>query len=195
MKNFKDMKKSFVIAAAFLFICVTASAQGPKFAHVNFNELVQLMPEMDSARVQMDASQKEIQDTYQSMIEEFNAKYAEYGEKQATWTQSVRESKEREIQSIQTRIQEFEQSSQQDIAQLQNTLMAPIYQKAQEAVNTLAKAQGFIYVFDSSQLLYIDDTQSTNLTQSAREALNIPADRTMESLQAELQARAQAAQQ
>ena len=187
MKNFKDMKKSFVIAAAFLFICVTASAQGPKFAHVNFNELVQLMPEMDSARVQMD--------TYQSMIEEFNAKYAEYGEKQATWTQSVRESKEREIQSIQTRIQEFEQSSQQDIAQLQNTLMAPIYQKAQEAVNTLAKAQGFIYVFDSSQLLYIDDTQSTNLTQSAREALNIPADRTMESLQAELQARAQAAQQ
>ena len=189
------MKKLIVIAAASLFMCAAVSAQGLKFAHVNFNELVQLMPEMDSARVQMDASQKEIQDTYQSMIEEFNSKYAEYGEKQATWTQSVRESKEREIQSIQTRIQEFEQSSQQDIAQLQNTLMAPIYQKAQEAVNTLAKAQGFIYVFDSSQLLYIDDTQSTNLTQSAREALNIPADRTMESLQAELQARAQAAQQ
>ncbi len=189
------MKKLIIIAAAFLFIGAAASAQGPKFAHVNFNELVQLMPEMDSARVQMDASQKEIQDTYQSMIEEFNSKYAEYGEKQATWTQSVRESKEREIQSIQARIQEFEQSSQQDLAQLQNTLMAPIYQKAQDVVNNLAKAQGFIYVFDSSQLLYIDESQSTNLTQSAREALNIPAGRTMESLQAELQAKAQAAQQ
>lgn len=189
------MKKLIIIAAAFLFIGAAASAQGPKFAHVNFNELVQLMPEMDSARVQMDASQKEIQDTYQSMIEEFNSKYAEYGEKQATWTQSVRESKEREIQSIQARIQDFEQSSQQDLAQLQNTLMAPIYQKAQDVVNNLAKAQGFIYVFDSSQLLYIDESQSTNLTQSAREALNIPAGRTMESLQAELQAKAQAAQQ
>lgn len=195
MKNFLDMKKIALIAAASLFIGVAAMAQGPKFAHVNFNELVQLMPEMDSARVQMDASQKEIQDTYQSMIEEFNAKYTEYGEKQATWTQSVRESKEREIQSIQTRIQEFEQSSQQDISQLQNALMGPIYQKAQEVVTNLAKAQGFIYVFDSSQLLYIDESQSTNLTQSAREALNIPADRTMESLQAELQAKAQAAQQ
>lgn len=195
MKNFLDMKKFALIAAASLFIGVAAMAQGPKFAHVNFNELVQLMPEMDSARVQMDASQKEIQDTYQSMIEEFNAKYTEYGEKQATWTQSVRESKEREIQSIQTRIQEFEQSSQQDISQLQNALMGPIYQKAQEVVTNLAKAQGFIYVFDSSQLLYIDESQSTNLTQSAREALNIPADRTMESLQAELQAKAQAAQQ
>ena len=189
------MKKMIVIAAAFLFAGAAVFAQGPKFAHVNFNELVQLMPEMDSARVQMDASQKEIQDTYQSMIEEFNAKYAEYGEKQATWTQSGRESKEREIQSIQARIQEFEQSSQQDIAQLQNTLMAPIYQKAQEVVNTLAKAQGFIYVFDSAQLLYVDSVQSTDLTASAKEALNIPADRTLESLQAELQARAQAAQQ
>ena len=195
MKTFIVMKKLIVIAAASLFMCAAVSAQGLKFAHVNFNELVQLMPEMDSARVQMDASQKEIQDTYQSMIEEFNSKYAEYGEKQATWTQSVRESKEREIQSIQARIQEFEQSSQQDLAQLQNTLMAPIYQKAQDVVNNLAKAQGFIYVFDSSQLLYIDEAQSTNLTQSAREALNIPADRTMESLQAELQAKAQAAQQ
>lgn len=186
------MRKLILIAAAFIFIGTAASAQGLKFAHVNFNELIQLMPEMDSARVQMDASQKEIQDTYQSMIEEFNSKYAEYNEKSATWTQSVRESKEREIQSIQARIQEFEQTSQQDIAQMQNALMAPIYQKAQEAVTNLAKAQGFIYVFDSSQLLYIDSAQSTDLTPSAREALNIPADRTLESLQAELQARAQA---
>ena len=187
-----SMKKIMIIAAAFLFLGAAASAQGPKFAHVNFSELVQLMPEMDSARVQMDAAQKEIQDTYQSMIEEFNTKYAEFESKQATWTQSVRESKGREIQSIQTRIQEFEQTSQQDIAQMQNALMAPIYQKAQEVVTNLAKAQGFIYVFDSSQLLYIDESQSTNLTQSAREALNIPADRTLESLQAELQAKAQA---
>ena len=185
------MKKLIIIAAAFLFIGAAASAQGPKFAHVNFNELVQLMPEMDSARVQMDASQKEIQDTYQSMIEEFNSKYAEYGEKQATWTQSVRESKEREIQSIQARIQEFEQSSQQDLTQLQNTLMAPIYQKAQEKIQELAKAKGVIYVFDESSLHYVDATKSIDLTPEARTALNIPEGRTLESLQAELQAQYQ----
>ena len=194
MKKFMDMKKLVVIAAAFLFAGAAASAQGLKFAHVNFNELVQLMPEMDSARVQMEASQKEIQDTYQSMVEEFNAKYSEYGEKQATWTQSVRESKEREIQSIQTRIQEFEQSSQQDIAQLQNTLMAPIYQKAQDVVRNLAKEKGVIYVYDSSTLLYVDDTQSIDLTPEARTALNIPADKTLESVMAARQAQAQSAQ-
>ena len=73
--------------------------------------------------------------------------------------------------------------------------MAPIYQKAQEKIQELAKAQGVIYVFDESSLHYVDDTQSLDLTPAAREALGIPADRTLESLQAELQAQYQGQQQ
>ena len=186
------MKKTVMIAAAFILACSAAFAQTQKFAHVNFNELIQLMPEMDSARVQIDAASKETQETYESMIMEFQSKYQQFNEKQSTWTPAVRDSKQRELTDIQNRIQEFEQASQQDLTQLQNTLMAPIYQKAQDKVHELAKAQGVIYVFDASTLLYVDDTQSIDLTSSAREALGIPADRTLESLQAELQARAQA---
>lgn len=189
------MKRLLITAAAVLLAGAAVSAQTPKFAYVNFNELVQLMPEMDSARVQIDAAQKEIQETYQSMIDEFQSKYSQFEEKQATWTPSVRDSKQRELQGIQTRIQEFEQTSQQDLAQMQNSLMAPIYQKAQDTVKGLAKAQGFIFVFDSSQLLYIDEAQASNLTQEARKSLNIPDGRTLETLQAELQSRAQAMQQ
>ena len=43
-------------------------------------------------------------------------------------------------------------------------------------------------------MLYIDDKLSTDLTPAARTALGIPEDRTLESLQAELQAKAQANQ-
>lgn len=189
------MKKSIMIIAALVLICTAASAQNLKFAHVNFNELVQLMPEMDSARVQIDAATKETQETYQSMIMEFQSKYEQYNQKQATWTPAVRDSKQKELTDIQTRIQEFEQASQQDLNQLQNTLMAPIYQKAQQKIQELAKAQGVIYVFDESSLHYVDDTQSLDLTPAAREALGIPADRTLESLQAELQAQYQGQQQ
>ncbi len=187
------MKRLTIVIAAAIFMCSAAFAQSPKFAHVNFSELVQLMPEMDSARVQLETTQMEIQETYQSMINEFQTKYAQFNEKQATWTASVKASKERELSEIQTRIQEFEQTSQQELQQVQNALMAPIYQKAQDTVQKLAKTQGFIFVFDASQLLYIDEAQSANITQDARKALGIPDDRTLESLQAELQAKAQAA--
>ena len=61
------MKKVFIIAAAAAMFSFAASAQ-TKFAHVNFSELVQLMPEADSAMVQYEAAYKEAQETYSSMI-------------------------------------------------------------------------------------------------------------------------------
>ena len=158
-------------------------------------ELIQLMPEMDSARVQSDAAAKDAQETYQTMVQEFQTKYQQFQQKQSTWTPAVMESKQKELAEIENRINEFQQAIQQDLQQLQNQLMAPIYQKAQETVNNIAKASGYIYVFDVSSVLYVDNAQSTDITKEARTALNIPEDRTLEALQAELQARAQAAQQ
>lgn len=188
------MKKIIVVIAAAALAAVAANAQSYKFAHVNFQELVQLMPEMDSARVQLDAASKEAQETLQAMAQEFDNKYSQYEQKSAEWSAAIRQSKERELSEIQSRIQDFQQSIQQELNQLQNQLMAPIYQKAQEAVTAIAKAAGYIYVFDNSQVLYVDTAQSTDITPSARESLNIPEDRTIESLQQELQAQAAAAQ-
>ena len=60
------MKKILLIAATAL-VAISAAAQ-PKFAHVNFSELVQLSPEADKARATMAASSKEAQETYQAMV-------------------------------------------------------------------------------------------------------------------------------
>ena len=187
------MKRMFLIAAAAL-VSLAASAQDLKFAYVDFTEVIQLMPEMDSARVQIDAASAEAQETYQAMVEEFQGKYQQFEQKQASWTPAIRESKAAELQQIEGRIQEFQQAIQQDLQMLQNQLQAPIYQKAQQAVNELAKSKGIAAVFEKSSLLYIDPAQMINLTPEARKAVNIPEDRTLEQLQMELQAKAQAAQ-
>ena len=95
---------------------------------------------------------------------------------------------------IQNRIQEFQQSISQELQQQQAQLTAPIQEKANKAVTELAKAKGITVLFDMSQAIYFDDAKVVDLTADARKALNIPADRTLESLQAELQAQAEAAQ-
>lgn len=184
-----DMKKIFVIAAMAL---VTLSASAQKLGRVNFSELVQLMPEADAARETLAASQKEAEETYSAMVEEFQTKYSQYEQKQSTWTATIKASKEKELGDIQNRIQEFQQSISQELQMQQNQLMAPLYEKAQKTVTDLAKAQGLAAVFDSGSALYFDETAVVDLTSAARKALNIPADRTLESLQAELQAQAQA---
>lgn len=184
--NLTYMKKVLLIAAM-AFVSVAGFAQN-KFAHVNFTELYQLMPEADEARAAMTASSKEAQETYQAMIEEYQTKAQEYDQKQATWTQTIRDSKANALMDMQQRIQEFEQNVQQELAAQQNQLMAPLYEKAQQTVEKLAKEGGYIYVFEASSVLYVDPAQSTDLTPAARKALNIPEGRTLETLQAELQA-------
>ena len=100
------MKKVILIAAAAL-MTLSASAQNLKFAHVNFNELVMLQPAADSARAQLAASQQDAQDTFKSMQDELQAKYSQYQQKANTWTPAIRESKEKELQDIQNRIEEL----------------------------------------------------------------------------------------
>ncbi len=187
------MKKIALIAAAAL-LSLAASAQDFKLGYVDFTELMQLMPEMDSARVQIDAASLEAQETYQAMVEEYQSKAQQYEQKQSSWTPAIAQSKANELQQIMTRIQEFEQAIQQDLAQLQNSLQAPIYEKAQKAVEEIAKAKGVAAVVEKNSLLYIDPVQMVDLTPEARLAVGIPEGRTLETLQAELQAKAQAAQ-
>ena len=183
------MKKLFVVALAAL-ATLTASAQ--TFGRVNFQELVMLAPEMDTAREAIAASQKEAEETYSSMLEEYQGKMTQYQQKQATWTAAIKESKERELMEIQNRIQEFQQSISQELQQQQAQLTAPIQEKANKVVSEIAKAKGLTALFDASQAIYFDETKVIDITPEARKAMHIPDSRTLESLQAELQAQAQA---
>ena len=185
------MKKIFLIAAMAV-MSVAANAQNLKFAYVDFNEVIMLMPEMDQARATLEENQKTNEEILMAMYDEYQTKTQQYQQKAASWTPAIRESKEREIMDIQSRLEQTQQSLQQEMQQLQNSLQAPIYEKAQSVVSALAKGQGIAAVFEKGSLLYLDPEQLIDLTPDARVALGIPEDRTLESLQAELQAQAQA---
>ncbi|MBQ7195345.1 MAG: OmpH family outer membrane protein [Bacteroidales bacterium] len=179
-----------ILIAVLALVSVAGFAQ-PKFAHVNSNELVQLMPESDQARATMASAQKEAQTTFEEMYKEYTTKAQQYQQNVGTWTQTVRELKEKELTQIQQSLEEFNQSIQQELAQKQQELMAPIQKKVNDTIQQLAKEGGYVFVFDVASLLYVDEAQSDNLTPKARTILGIPEGRTLESLYAELQAQQQ----
>ena len=188
------MKKLFLIAAMAV-VSFAATAQDLKFGYVNYSELVQLMPDMDTVREQLEAQERETYETLGAMYEEYQTKAQQFQQKESTWTPAIRESKLKELQEIESRFQESQQIFQQELQQMQQMLQAPVMEKAQNTVIELAKAKGLAFVFEESQMLYIDPAQGVNLTVEARAALNIPEGRTLETLQAELQAKALAAQE
>lgn len=185
--------KKIILIAAMAMMSLAANAQDLKFGYVDFNEVIMLMPEMDQARATLEENQKTNEEILMAMYEEYQTKTQQYQQKASTWTPAIRESKEREIMDIESRLQQTQQSLQQEMQQLQNSLQAPIYEKAQNTVNEIAKAKGLSAVFEKGTFLYLDPAQLVDLTPEVRTALGIPEDRTLETLQAELQAKAQAA--
>ena len=172
------MKKIALMILLIAGLGFAANAQDLKFGHINTNELVSLMSEMDSARVKLQAYQTDLEETMQGMEDEYNNKYTDYQRKQATWTPAVRESKEKDIQDLVQRIQQFQQTAQQEMQQMQQVLMQPVVQKAQEAINKVAKEKGLSYVFDTSSgsIIYMSDT-TLDLLPLAKKELGIPAEK------------------
>ena len=189
-----NIMKKIIMIAAMSVMSVAAMAQDFKFGYVDFNEVIMLMPEMDEARATIEENQKTNEEILMTMYKEYETKMQQYQQNNATWTPAVREMKEKELMQLEQNLQQNQQVLQQELQQLQQQLQAPIYKKAQDTVNELAKAKGLALVFEKNSLLYLDPAQGVDLTPEARTALNIPADRTLEQLQQEMQAKAQAAQ-
>lgn len=171
--------KKFALVILAAFFTVAMSAQSVKFGHINTAELVGLMADTDSARIQLLAYQKELVDEMETMQTEYNNKVNTYQQKQATWTGAIKESKEAEIIEMQQRLQQFQQTAQQDLAQLEQRLYDPIFEKAKNAVSKIAKEKGLMFVFELSTkpVVYYNEAQSVDLLPLAKAALGIPAEK------------------
>jgi outer membrane protein len=148
------MKKLFkvaLVAVGMLFAGNFANAQ-TKIGHINFNQLIDLMPETKTVTAQMQAYQKTFIDQLTTMNNEYQTKGQDFQSKSATMTDAVRAAKGAELQDIQKRMTDFQNSAQQQVEAKKNELGKPLFDKATAAVNTVAKEKGYAYVLDSSQI-------------------------------------------
>jgi len=121
-----------------------------KLGHIDSRLVFAAMPESDSAQKQLERSAKQMQTTLEELQVDFNKKYEEYSRltNEATTSALIIKTKEEELQSLQQRIQNFQQQAEQDMASQRSELFKPIQDKAIKAVNDVAAENGFTYVFD-----------------------------------------------
>jgi outer membrane protein len=172
------MKRFIGIAALaiiFTFAVQTTQAQSLKFGHLNRNELIQAMPEFDSARVTLEKLNTELSNAAELLQVEFNNKYQTYLKESETLTELVRQTKEQELQDYQRRLTDFQTNAQTQLQEKQVALFTPITEKADKAIKDVGKENGFIYIFDISggQVAYFDEAKSTNVLLLAKTKLGL----------------------
>lgn len=145
----KYVVKSLALFGVLVFAAGTAKAQ-LKIGYINSAELIELMPETKEVDSQLTAFARELEENLQSMQKSFDEKLNDYRENQATMADAIKQNRERELQDLNQRIQQFQVKSQQDYLKKQNELMAPILKKAEDAIKAVAAEGNFTYVFDTS---------------------------------------------
>lgn len=146
--------KKIIVLALFSILLVSVNAQTQRFGYLNTQELITQMPDYAEAQKKHEKFQSEQQQKYQGLIATYQTKEAEYTNGLATLTQTEKSMLEIELQSLGGQIQEYEQALPQIIQNHQNELLGQIIVKIQDAAKAVGEEKGFIYIFDSSILLY-----------------------------------------
>jgi outer membrane protein len=164
-----------ILGIIFTVAGLNTNAQTLKFGHVNSEELIQAMPEFDSATVKLEKFRKELVNALELMSVELNNKNAAYEKESKNFTEIVKQTKEQELVDMNRRIQEFQTNAQTQMQEKQVELFQPVYGKVDKAIKDVGKENGFLYVFDIAKgtLLYYDETKSTNILPLAKAKLGL----------------------
>jgi outer membrane protein len=154
----KNILKLAVVGIVITACSFTANAQ--KIAHINLDSLISVMPESKVAQQAVQAYAKQLETQVTAMQTELQTKYAEFQEKSKDMAEVVRASREKELNDLNTRIQDFQQQAQGDYQKKTAELSKPVYDKAKKAIDQVAKESGYKYALDTSTglVLYFEPT-------------------------------------
>ena len=167
------MLKKIALIAAMIALPLAAMAQA-KFAHMNSQDVITMMPEFTKAQADLDAMGKQYQDEMQRTQEEFDKKYQEFLAQQDSLPQNIADRRMKELNDMAQRQQQFQQEAQQSMMKAREDAMTPIMQKLDAAIQAVGQADGYVYIFDVARtpIAYIS-SQSVDVTAKVKAQLGI----------------------
>ena len=141
--------KHILLLAFVALLCMT-DAVAQKFGHLDAQDILLTLPERAEAQTSIEAAAAEYETEVSRMQSELETKFADYQAKVATWPDAIRQQKERELQQLDAGLQEFGMTIQNDLAQMEQQLLAPMIERVRDAIEAVGKEQGFTYIFDTS---------------------------------------------
>ena len=150
--NLKSKMKKLLFVAGMALSIFTAGAQN-KLGYINTDELISTMPEAAKAQTELQEFQAGLGQQYQDISAELNAKDSAFVKDSVKLSKSMKEIKRKELIELYQKVQNYQQTSQEEYQAKANEKIAPIREKALNAISTVAKENGYTYIFNEDNLL------------------------------------------
>lgn len=170
MKNY--LKPLFMLLLISM-ISTGGFAQKQKYGYINSDELMKIMPGADTAVAKYQSYAQSLDTILMTMQQELNSKYESFNNNQAKMSDLIKQTKTKELQDLQDRIKSFQTSAQEDLQKKQNELLQPIIDKAKNAIEKVAKANGYTLIIDSRQGILLYAAASEDILPLVKKELGI----------------------
>ena len=169
------MKRIYWICTVVVVLFATTALSAQKFGYINSQELIGQIPEVKEANANIETLKKQLEKQGQDMVVSLQTKYQDLERKQAQGEIAPKqlELEAQNLKQEELNIAKFQQESQQKIFEKSESLLKPIRDKIQAAIDEVAKENDYQYVFDQAIgiLLYADS--STDITAMVKSKLGI----------------------
>ena len=158
-------------------LLLSFSARAQKFGFVNSGSILEAMPEVKEAESNLEALGKQLQAKGEKMMQDFQLKYQELERKVQAGeiTPKAQETEGAALEEERNKILQYDQDMQKQLTDKREALLSPILAKVKTAIDTVAKENGYTYIFDGSPgvgvILYADE--STNVTSLVKAKLGV----------------------
>ncbi len=152
--------QTYLLLCLCLFATIAVSAQ--KFGYINSQQLIQQIPQVKEANAELETLQKQYESQMQNKATELQTKYQALARKQEQGEISPKqfETESAALEQERVSVAKFQQEIQQNLSTKSEGLLKPIRDKINEAINSVAKENGYTYIFDMSVgvLLYAEES-------------------------------------
>ncbi|NUM31756.1 MAG: OmpH family outer membrane protein [Bacteroidetes bacterium] len=144
-------QKSLIVLYVLLITPLTNYAQ--KFAYVDTEYILSLLPEYKSAQKKLDELAEQWQKEIDKKYDDIDKMYKEYQAEKVLLTAEQQKQREDEIITKEKEAKKFQQDKfgyEGELFKKRQELVKPIQDKIFEAIQKLAKDEGFDFIFDKS---------------------------------------------
>jgi len=158
----KNLLKSALVAGCVLLTAGFAKAQ-TKIGYVNLQAVMGGTKEAADINVAITAFQKQYQDVQAGIQKELQDKGSDYDKNRATMNDAARLKAESELQDINKRLTDFNQTATNAINAKYSELLKPLVDKVKAVVSQVAKDGGYTIVIDTSTTELVVAPEADNL--------------------------------
>ena len=160
-----------------LAVTFAVSMQAQKIGYVDSGSLLEMMPKVKEAESNLETLGKQLQAKGQKMMQDYQTK-AQDLQRRVQAGDIAPKDQDAQVAMLkddEAKIQAFDQDMQKQLSDKREALLTPILNEVKTAIQTVAKENGYTYIFDGSPgvgvLLYADET--TNVTSLVKAKLGI----------------------